>query len=118
VEAAVTEQRRARIQLAIFAALGCTTVDLRSPRKANEAAEQIARFVDDALPPAWQPIETAPKDGTKILGYDPLAEDCVVIRWTGFGDFSEEAVCWRIQWSGQENPDCTHWIPLPEPPKP
>ena len=39
------------IQAAILAALGCTTIDYHSPKKLDEAAEQIARFVEDALIP-------------------------------------------------------------------
>lgn len=37
------------IQGAIFAALGCTKIDYSSPKRMDEAAEQIARFVDEAL---------------------------------------------------------------------
>ena len=37
------------IQRAVFAALGCTTVDHRSPLKLDGAATQITRFVLQAL---------------------------------------------------------------------
>lgn len=37
------------IQGAVYAALGCTTIDRRSPRRLDEAAKQIARFVEDAI---------------------------------------------------------------------
>lgn len=82
----------------------------------------------------WQPIETAPKDGTEILGY---RKDCgvLLIRWTApvyflsdreleqegrdydsdnledwfFADF----ICGgRLE--GEETP--THWQPLPSSP--
>jgi hypothetical protein len=63
----------------------------------------------------WQPIETAPKDGTLILvirkGYNPATawfeertqrfehcEEC---------SFSNPSHEWKL----------THWMPLPEPPK-
>ncbi len=80
----------------------------------------------------WQPIETAPKDGSEILGY---REDCgiLLIRWTapanfctekeleGLDDESAFAEDWfyadfvaggRLE--REEVP--THWMPLPDEP--
>jgi Protein of unknown function (DUF551) len=57
----------------------------------------------------WQPIETAPKDGTRILitsnwtDYANKPLGCEVGRWDGF------------QWVACEK-EPTHWMPLPEPP--
>ena len=57
----------------------------------------------------WQPIATAPKDGTAILGYFPSGLMKVAQwidhqnRWAGFG----------FGFVGTP----THWMPLPEPPK-
>ena len=60
----------------------------------------------------WQPIETAPKDGTHILGY--ADGEMTVVYW-----FSEE--CWQITVSGLHADDGewwpTHWMLLPEAPK-
>jgi hypothetical protein len=67
----------------------------------------------------WQPIETAPRDGTPILGYRagiPVKTRIAVIAW-----LPEE---WRLgdSWSGSalgltmQFP--THWRPLPAPPLP
>jgi hypothetical protein len=71
----------------------------------------------------WQPIETAPKDGTRILvvdcgfvqiarwdeEFDNYNDRQGVPAWATFacddGFYSEYA----------ENP--THWMPLPEPPR-
>jgi len=49
----------------------------------------------------WQPIETAPRDGTEILVWAP-----------GSGR-------WLIKFDGEEPAGraFTHWQPLPEPPK-
>jgi len=84
----------------------------------------------------WQPIETAPRDGTEILGW---RDDCgaMLIRYTACDAFMSEdeiersgldeetlfkpdwfgadfvAGCMRLE--GSELP--THWMPLPEPPK-
>jgi len=56
----------------------------------------------------WQPIETAPTDGTRILGYTALR----------YGSFM--GVIWRglPHWQSAERGvvDPTHWMPLPKPP--
>ncbi len=80
----------------------------------------------------WQPIETAPKDGTKILGFDPQGVRgpvCAVIYWyshqsqsfeeAGDGLFRKvlhEPVEW---WEGASYSPfrATHWMPLPKPPE-
>lgn len=66
----------------------------------------------------WQPIETAPKDGTGFLGWWP--------HWTAF----PVRIWWQNnQWYMAEDHPATwhdgmprghgptHWMPLPEPPK-
>jgi len=48
--------RKEAIAMAVYAALGCTKIDYRSPRKMYQASEQIADFVEDALDrlmPEW-----------------------------------------------------------------
>jgi len=75
----------------------------------------------------WQPIETAPKDGTVILLWDPSGETpWVVAMWSAddrpfvneFGPF-----VWLVganpRYSERiaENVP-THWMPMPEPPHP
>ena len=81
----------------------------------------------------WQPIETAPKDGTHILAFAyPLAIIPLVCCWQqapeGIRDQCKE---WQWKWSEADdffrdddlfrywiemeyNP--THWMPLPPPP--
>ena len=83
----------------------------------------------------WQPIETAPKDGTEILAWR-VDYGVLVVRWTSAAAFmttSEiEAECrdgadwvdiedWfcadfiaGCRLEGSEAP--THWMPLPPPP--
>ena len=75
-------------------------------------------IIDEAMEKGgWQPIEAAPKDGTKILSYGPN-----VITGRS-GEFAVIAWCARDdQWflcDGDEAPEwlgVTHWMPLPEPP--
>lgn len=70
----------------------------------REAAE-LARRVE------WQPIETAPRDGMKILGFDPHWRDPIcVISWSEWGEWHD--------WSGVHTfRSATHWCPLPDPPR-
>ena len=71
----------------------------------------------------WQPIETAPKDGTAIFWLQPVAE------WPEWDDGMRSSAdlgpvpqfkpyawmgrfkCWRTCETA------AHWMPLPEPPK-
>jgi hypothetical protein len=59
----------------------------------------------------WRPIETAPKDGTSILGYWMGGQHDCAIHVTKF---------WRGRWwePNEDYPQCepTHWMPLPQPP--
>jgi hypothetical protein len=62
----------------------------------------------------WQPIETAPKDGTRVLVADANSpwpygtdEGPHLAAWDGY--------CWCIQLDGQSARP-THWMPLPAPP--
>ena len=61
----------------------------------------------DAPTFGWQPIETAPRDGTRILACG--GETVEVIFWAnGWFNQSAEISTWQT-WPP------THWQPLPEP---
>jgi hypothetical protein len=75
---------------------------------------------------SWQPIETAPKDGTEVLLFIPVnwGETFQEVPRIGNGNHVEAAWynptrrLWlnRLdQWIKEQTP--THWMPLPEPPK-
>jgi hypothetical protein len=56
----------------------------------------------------WQPIETAPKDGTRVLIYEPNTEEGGSVLLGKYEDG---------QWHDLDfNRNPTHWMPLPEPP--
>ena len=75
-------------------------------------SEAFAREILAAIP-AWQPIETAPRDGTRFLAFSPFgSQNMDIVSWDG------EADSWA-DFSGAWWPDgdLSHWQPLPEPPK-
>jgi hypothetical protein len=49
---------------------------------------------------AWQPIETAPRDGTRVLVWGPHDPEPDIWFWDK-----------HTGWAG-----ATHWMPLPAPP--
>lgn len=63
----------------------------------------------------WQPIETAPEDGTKILAYSPRAPGSKIrVTWYRKAEDNASYIGW-----GEFNMDYwppTHWMPLPTPP--
>ena len=61
----------------------------------------------------WQPMETAPKDGTSILIARTIyGLACVDFAWFTSGDTGPH---WRNYEAEHLFP--THWMPLPDPPK-
>jgi hypothetical protein len=81
----------------------------------------------------WQPIETAPKDGTKIIGYgrtewlgswqdsprQTAPKTTAIIRWKepSFDDGSPGKWLTKSCNPYKDEMVPTHWMPLPEPPK-
>ncbi len=75
-----------------------------------DAPERIARL-RAAEPDGWQPIETAPKDGTNImLGWPTMTMSGYWADWAG----RKSWVTSRGEYGGSAAP--THWMPLPAPP--
>jgi hypothetical protein len=69
----------------------------------------------------WQPIETAPTDGTWVLVWGPSQRwSSVMMAWFALNHRSGKAY-WKdsTEWDDYELVDDqpTHWMPLPEPPK-
>ena len=67
------------------------------------------RVRDDLTETAWQPIETAPKDGTKILACVQGGFETLIVWWEAYRDSHE----WFYDNDSYTWP--THWMPLPDP---
>lgn len=64
----------------------------------------------------WQPIETAPKDGTDILVMASYSMAPAVVYWKNGNVWD----CWclsAVMLRVGDEVKLTHWMPLPEPPK-
>ncbi len=69
--------------------------------------------------PEWQPIETAPRDGTEIISFEPSGHDVKegwieLVSFRGVSDEDSPGV-WEHQEGNRSNP--THWIPMLKGPK-
>lgn len=65
----------------------------------------------------WQPIETAPRDGTEVLVGSPVVGVTIAkydATWAHpYWNFDTQELCpWPC-----EVPKVTDWMPLPEPPQ-
>ena len=72
----------------------------------------------------WQPIETAPKDGTELLLYERrerfIDDDFVEVDYIFSGAWNAESYqgeCWECSEYEVFSHEPTHWMPLPEVPK-
>lgn len=67
----------------------------------------------------WQPIETAPKDGTWIMIYEPYGggQNVDLTHWiASWGDYGHDEG-WIDQDDALVTRNPTHWQPLPTPPE-
>jgi hypothetical protein len=69
----------------------------------------------------WQPIETAPKDGRKIVALsEDYPSDPHIVFWRNFPPGSYADGGWQVSALAGRDPVrnmiATHWLPLPEPP--
>lgn len=81
-----------------------------------ETAMTLARTLVNASA-AWQPIETAPRDGTPILCFRPDALGHGFSDQSGIDVLWWEDGSWTYDGDGRISIDPpTHWMPLPAPP--
>jgi hypothetical protein len=92
--------------------LGVTSTTSIDSAVLREAADALARF---SLRPEWQPIESAPKDGTRLWLFFPTRDE----------DDQQQVGWWHDTISGaywvnhadSDMPEPSHWRPLPAPPQ-
>lgn len=116
--------------------IGLIDADARDNPEGYDGGETMRRFaalaatlgeapVAQAAQPVaqWQPIETAPKDGTSILVFPPtwVNKPCSIAKWDTDQYAKKPRPYWRRdddqgQVSYSRNTPPTHWLPLPEAP--
>ena len=66
----------------------------------------------------WQPIETAPKDGTPILVAENSRDYPFIAYWGYVGRFTSSEKMWiGHDFGAMPEGSVNHWMPLPEPPE-
>jgi Protein of unknown function (DUF551) len=81
-------------------------------------AEAAALAAAPAEEDGWRPIETAPKDGTWILGWSKCGavEDCIQV-WRCYYEFHEGWFWQNAADTSDLDHQPTHWRPLPPAPE-
>ena len=90
---------------------------LKAKNRTHAVALAIRNWLID-YPLAWQPIETAPKDGAEVLlafGYGYDAPPPITCYWNSEREDWLLGNSLSVPVSVPAKP--THWMPLPEPPK-
>lgn len=77
-----------------------------------EMLSAIRDFIQTHSREGWQPIDTAPKDGTVILAY---VEGRLKDTWHDVIRYDVDAMAW---FSGITQVWPSHWMPLPAAPEP
>ena len=109
----------------------CKTFDFQddTTRRVNYFNMQCLQKIMDRLmespaPVEWREIESAPKDGSKILAYCTNGGDpfCEVLYWDSTDDNQAEKPSWisgyfDSHYEQNYTYTVTHWQPLPPPPK-
>lgn len=76
----------------------------------------LIALLERASAPDWQPIDTAPKDGTLVLVYDKSwcggGPRISATSWVAYRHKEDGALEWRVKggFSGVSEP--THWMPI------
>ena len=70
---------------------------------------KLAEVLEE-VPEEWQPIETAPKDGTNILVWCPERNRVYLVYWD---EFADDWFAFTDRWISKV---VSHWMPVPKPP--
>lgn len=74
----------------------------------------IHQKVEARTAPQLQPIETAPRDGSRVLLYAWSEPHRTYIKL--FGTYEQHVNLWKFEFGFAYPPRPTHWMPLPPPP--
>ena len=93
----------------------------KQARELREAAIAAIQSQPDVVVGGWQPIETAPKDGTRVLLYLAAPWSRVELArwyqpWGNWQTDGDEPDPFRDEYCGIGSQLPTHWQPLPPPP--
>lgn len=101
------------------------TADQRAALLSLVAADKRGQDAWDASA-RWQPIETAPKNGQRVLLWWRTCKEAVRGRFSFDEEFDDRPETWPSPEFGwrcdgdqcipRNQEDCTHWMPLPPPP--
>lgn len=97
---------------------------------ANEMLLDAARYIENEKPAwaqaareavaaarnGWRPIETAPRDGTRIIVYRPKF-DGDYIPQVGWDFWMTKGLLEPTWGKSRKDVPPTHWMPFPEPPR-
>ena len=77
------------------------------------ASQEIVITLNEML---WQPIDTAPRTGEAVLLWWKYSREPFIGRW---GEIKGQKgwCCDGDHHLPKQQKQCTHWMPLPEPPK-
>jgi len=81
--------------------------------------EELADLRSQFANSEWQPIETAPKDGSLIIGWSDDFTDPVRATWTCLHQWDDpkDVFGWvEVDGDWSTSVKMTHWMPLPKPP--
>lgn len=82
--------------------------------KAADVLMKAANLIEGMMTKqGWQPIDTAPTDGTEIIAYHPAFDTQFFVRWV---QPEGQAGCWYEDFAMKSLSGFTHWHPLLKPP--
>lgn len=93
----------------------CASSATASRSYADQIESMLAAHVEVAEAAGWQPIETAPKDGTVVILFNPDWDSVVSGRWTYSHRHQREL--WALSGDAFIDPAPTHWMPVPPAPQ-
>jgi len=81
----------------------------------EEIQNELSKIYKEEEMYEWQPIETAPRDGTKVLLLSQIG--IFVGSYDTYDVWGRWALELSISGDGVDQECITHWMPLPKPPE-